>query len=215
MELRVKICGITQPEQGRAIAQLGATALGFICVPATPRYVTPQQIRAIVDHLPPLMPDRIGVFVDATLEDIQQIVTIGNLSGVQLHGSESPHFCHQLRNLLPNVEIIKALRVQSLTSLEQIRQYENDVDTFLLDAFHPQHHGGTGQTLNWHQLRNFNPGRSWFLAGGLNPGNIVQALESVQPCGIDLSSGVERSPGDKDLVQVARLFEQLRSRHQL
>jgi phosphoribosylanthranilate isomerase len=213
MELRVKICGITQPEQGHAIAQLGATALGFICVPDTPRYVTVLQIRAIIDQLPVLLPDRIGVFVDANLAAIHQVVTTANLSGVQLHGSESPQFCQQLRNLLPNVEIIKALRVKSQTSLEQVKQYENDVDTFLLDAFHPQHHGGTGQTLNWHQLQNFHPGRSWFLAGGLNPGNVVQALASVQPCGIDLSSGVERSPGDKDLVQVARLFEQLRSRH--
>ena len=211
--LRVKICGFTQPAQGRAIAHLGATALGFICVPQSPRYVTAEQIQAVVAQLPPQV-DRVGVFADATLTQIAEVVAIG-LSSVQLHGQESPQFCAELRSLLPDVEIIKALRVRSTKALEQAVDYERVVDTLLLDAYHPHLTGGTGQTLDWRSLQQFQPECPWFLAGGLSADNIVAALELVQPHGIDLSSGVERSPGDKDLAKVAQLFEQLRSLPQL
>ncbi len=228
--MRVKICGITQPDQGQAIAQLGATALGFICVPASPRYVKPDQIRAIVDHLPEdqlsalqqdlkpalkpgLKPgpkvDRIGVFTDADLDGIGETVAIAHLSAVQLHGTESPQFCQQLRQRLPNVEIIKALRIRDAAALDQAALYSEIVDTLLLDAYHPSLLGGTGKTLDWSSLQQFRPRCSWLLAGGLTPENVLEALHQVQPDGIDLSSGVERSPGDKDLGKVARLFQQL------
>lgn len=209
---RVKICGITQPEQGLAIAQLGATALGFICVKASPRYVEPEQIRQIGE---PLLaqshaPDRIGVFANAPLEEICQTVAIAHLTGVQLHGQEPPEFCQHLRQALPHVEIIKAFRIRATADLEQISAYQAVTDTVLLDAYHPHQLGGTGQTLDWQALQTFQPGCPWFLAGGLNPDNVLEALQQVSPNGIDLSSGVERSPGDKDLTRVAQLFEQLR-----
>lgn len=208
--MRIKICGITQPHQGCAIATLGATTLGFICVPASPRYVTPRQIRAVVAQLPENI-DRIGVFADTSLEEICQIIAVSQLTGVQLHGDESPGFCDRLRFLLPNVEIIKALRIRNLAALEQAEIYTTYVDTLLLDAYHPQQLGGTGKTLDWANLRQFQPSCPWFLAGGLTPDNISDALNQVQPSGIDLSSGVERAPGDKDLTKVAQLFEQLKS----
>ena len=207
--MRVKICGITQPQQGKAIATLGATALGFICVPASPRYVSPEQIWAIVEHLPEKI-DRIGVFANTSLEEIYQTVTAVELTSVQLHGDESPQFCHHLRQLLPNIEIIKALRVRPQVLEAAI--YSSWVDTLLLDAYHPQQLGGTGKTLDWITLQNFQPDCPWFLAGGLTPDNILEALSHVHPDGIDLSSGVERTPGDKDLAKVAHLFEQLRMR---
>lgn len=206
--MRIKICGITQPDQGRAIATLGATTLGFICVPASPRYVNPQQIRAVVDQLPEI--DSIGVFANTSLEDICQIVAISGLTGVQLHSDESPQFCHQLRSFLPKVEIIKALRIRNSQALAQADMYTNCVDTLLLDAYDPQQLGGTGKTLDWASLQQFQPSCPWLLAGGLTPNNILDALNKVQPQGIDLSSGVERAPGDKDLTKVAQLFEQLR-----
>jgi phosphoribosylanthranilate isomerase len=207
--MRIKICGITKPEQGKAIASLGATALGFICVPNTPRYVNSTQIRAAIAQLPATI-DRIGVFANTTLKDICQVVAATKLTGVQLHGDESPAFCHQLRSLLPDVEIIKALRIRDAQALEQATIYTTYVDSLLLDAFHPQHLGGTGQTLDWQTLQQFQSSLPWFLAGGLTPDNILAALTQLRPHGIDLSSGVERSPGDKDLDRVARLFEQLR-----
>lgn len=205
--MRVKICGITQPQQGKAIAALGATALGFICVPASPRYVSPKQIRAVVERLPKDI-DRVGVFANTSLAEICQTVTAVELTSVQLHGDETPDFCHHLRQLLPNVEIIKALRVRA-QALEQAAIYAGCVDTLLLDAYHPQQLGGTGKTLDWITLQEFQPSCPWLLAGGLTPDNILEALNHVHPNGIDLSSGVERAPGDKDLAKVAHLFEQL------
>ncbi|HAG81850.1 MAG TPA: phosphoribosylanthranilate isomerase [Cyanobacteria bacterium UBA12227] len=206
--MQVKICGITKPEQGQAIAQLGATALGFICVPASPRYVTPSQIRAVVDSLEVSI-NRVGVFADSRIEDICQVVSLGGLNAVQLHGSESLEFCIQLRQSLPGIEILKALRVKTPDSLNQAEIYANYVDTLLLDAYHPQQLGGTGQTLDWKTLQQFNPSCPWLLAGGLTPDNVIDALKIVQPSGIDLSSGVERSPGDKDLDKVALLLQRI------
>ncbi|MBE9233789.1 phosphoribosylanthranilate isomerase [Cuspidothrix issatschenkoi LEGE 03284] len=206
--MRVKICGITQPQQSIAIASLGATALGFICVPSSPRYVTIAQIQAAIAPLPPNI-DKIGVFANTTSSKICQVVQESGLTGVQLHGDETPEFCYQLRQSLSQVEIIKALRVRSLEHLQTTTNYTDYVDTLLLDAYHPQQLGGTGQTLDWQMLERFNPSLPWFLAGGLTPDNILTALSQTTPNGIDLSSGVEHSPGNKDLDQVALLFQNL------
>jgi phosphoribosylanthranilate isomerase len=206
IHMRVKICGITQPQQSVAIASLGATALGFICVPTSPRYVTSEQIQAAVAQLPANI-DKIGVFANASIPEIIQIVKSAGLTGVQLHADETPEFCCILRQSLPNIEIIKAFRIRSLENLIATANYTDHIDTILLDAYHPQQLGGTGQTLDWEMLEKFRPNCPWFLAGGLTPDNIVAALSQVKPDGIDLSSGVEIKPGDKDLNKVALLFE--------
>lgn len=214
--MRVKICGITSPQQGRSIAQMGATAIGFICVPQSPRYVTPERIREIVEHLPPGSPvDRVGVFANASIEEILRVVAIGQLNVVQLHSSESPQFCQQLRDACKNqfggIEFIKALRIRAAADLEQAESYQTHVETLLLDAYHPHVLGGTGQTIDWSSLQTFRPMCNWLLAGGLTPDNVGDALRLTRPDGIDLSSGVEHSPGQKDLQKVARLFASLRS----
>lgn len=208
--LRIKICGITKPEQGSAIVEMGATALGFICVPASKRYISPQQIKLISSQPSLLTIDRIGVFANTTIEEICQVAKQTNLTGIQLHGDESPKFCRSLRELLPNVEIIKALRVRSLEALKQVDHYSDDVDSLLLDAYDPQMLGGTGKTLDWQTLKEFSPSKPWFLAGGLTPDNVEVALKQINPSGIDLSSGVELAPGDKDLTKVAKLFDKLK-----
>lgn len=208
--MRVKICGITLPEQGVAIAREGATALGFICVPASPRYVTAEQIRRVISALPSGI-DRIGVFANTTADNICQVFAETGLSGVQLHGDESPEFCLQLRSgLPPGAEIIKALRVKNAATLSGWEAYRDVADTLLLDAYHPERLGGTGQQLDPAMLRDFRPSLPWLLAGGLTPDNVLEAVERSRCPGIDLSSGVERSPGDKDLTKVALLFEKLR-----
>lgn len=206
--MRVKICGITKPEQAIAIAELGATALGFICVPQSPRYIATEQIREIIAQLPANI-DKIGVFVGTAPDEIHSIVTHSGLTGVQLHGEESPAFCQQIRSLLPQVEVIKALRLKSHQALDMAEIYFAHVDTLLLDAYHPQQLGGTGKTLNWTELQQFEPPINWLLAGGLTADNILDALAQLHPQGIDLSSGVERAPGDKDLDKVAQLLQQL------
>jgi len=206
--MRIKICGITQPQQGKAIASFGATALGFICVPTSPRYVTIAQIQAVMEQLPERI-DKIGVFANTSIEKIIQTVADSGLTGVQLHGDEESEFCQRLRRSLPNVEILKALRIRSFEDIDKASSYTVCVDTLLLDAYHPQQLGGTGKTLDWTMLEQFSPSCPWFLAGGLTPDNIVEALGQVNPSGIDLSSGVERGPGDKHLDKVAQLFERL------
>ena len=208
--MRIKICGICQPDQGQAIAALGIKTLGFICVSSSPRYVTVKKVRQILEKLPPDI-QTIGVFADASLETIEQVVLETGFTGIQLHGNESPEFCRAVKQALPNREIIKALRIQSAESLQKAIAYYSVIDTLLLDAYHPQQLGGTGQTLPWNDLKNFQPPCPWLLAGGLNPDNVLTALDSLHPDGIDLSSGVERSPGDKDLEKVSQLLKTLKN----
>lgn len=208
--MRVKICGMTNLEQASAIAQLGVETLGFICVRQSPRYLPPDQIAAITPDLPPDTAS-IGVFANADLSEIISIVEETHLTGVQLHGQESPAFCQQLRSQLPDVELIKAIAVKNPASLKQTDTYAEWVDTLLLDAYDPKQLGGTGKSFNWDYLQSFTPPRPWLLAGGLTPNNIDQALTQAKPSGIDLSSGVERAPGDKNLDLVTKLLQVLRS----
>lgn len=206
--MRVKICGITQPDQGKAIAELGATTLGFICVERSPRFITPKNIQAVIQVLPKMI-GKIGVFANASLEEISQTLEQAELTGIQLHGDETLEFCDRLRQSFPNLELIKAVRVKTTEALDLAKTYTDHIDTLLLDAYHPEQLGGTGHTLDWESLQQFNPTCPWLLAGGLNPNNVLEALNLLKPDGIDLSSGVEHSPGDKDLTKVTQLFQVL------
>ncbi|MBD2328511.1 phosphoribosylanthranilate isomerase [Alkalinema sp. FACHB-956] len=209
--MRIKICGITMPEQGRAIAALGANALGFICVPQSPRYVTPAQIQAVGAELPETVA-RVGVFMNETIAAIGEIAKVAGLTSIQLHGNESTEDCDRLRELLPGVELIKAFRIRTIEDLDYTQIYEPHVDWLLLDAYHPTLGGGTGKTLDWQTLQTFRPKKPWLLAGGLTPQNVREALTLIQPQGIDLSSGVENQPGDKNLDLVQQLFQQVSDR---
>ncbi len=209
--MRVKICGITNLEQGRSIAKLGATDLGFICVSSSPRYVNNEQLAKLGPSLAPLV-NCVGVFADASTTTVMETTQIANFGSVQLHGQETFAYCQELRQQLGAIEIIKAWRIKSNEDLQVIDRYSQIVDTLLLDAYHPEALGGTGHTLDWSQLLEFRPTIPWLLAGGLKPGNVRSALSQLQPAGIDLSSGVEISPGYKDLEEVQRLFQVLGSR---
>lgn len=209
--MRIKICGITTVEQGLAIAKMGATDIGLICVPGSPRYLTLFKLQELVAQLADAA-NTVGVFADFSVTTIAHVVTLTNLATVQLHGTESIEFCQELRQALPETEIIKAWRVQTSSDLATIQTYSPVVDGLLLDAYHPDALGGTGHTIDWQQLSAFKPSIPWLLAGGLTPDNIGMALSQLQPDGIDLSSGVEVSPGQKNLDLVDRLFTNLRSR---
>jgi phosphoribosylanthranilate isomerase len=201
----VKICGITKLEQATEIAKMGISALGFICVPNTPRYVDPEQIQLITNMLPS-QTDRVGVFLDASMAEISKIVQSTGLNCVQLHGSESPEFCRVFKSTIPNVKLIKALRIRSQEILAQVDDYCAWVDIILLDAYDPNLAGGTGKTINWEMLKDFQSSCPWWLAGGLSPDNVAIALQHLQPDGIDVSSGVEISPGNKDSDRVRQLL---------
>ncbi len=206
--LFVKICGITRPDQAEAIAALGVSALGFIAVPNTPRYVPLSAMAGWVGSLPVL---RVGVFLDQDPDTIATWVEAAGFTAVQLHGQESPAVCQRLGELLPGIPRIKALRIRHSADLALASAYAECVEALLLDAYHPQQAGGTGQTLNWQDLASAQGSLPlpWLLAGGLNPSNIGQALSQLTPYGIDLSSGVETKPGEKDIGKVKHLLQQL------
>ena len=209
----IKICGLTKLDQAQAIAQMGVNAIGFICVPASPRYISASAIGQITTNLIGAESeisdlDLIGVFVNASIGEICQTVELGGLNAVQLHGDESPEFCIELRSHLAKmnipIKLIKAFRVKNQAGLAQAQLFSEVADALLLDAYDPQMAGGTGRTLDWQMLRDFAPNCDWWLAGGLSPDNVEQAIALVSPSGLDVSSGVERSAGDKDLDKVQK-----------
>lgn len=203
--MRLKICGLTDAAQAQAIAGLGVHALGFICVPGTPRYVDPTRLATLTRALPPFV-ERVGVFMDAPNETIRATVRLGGITAIQLHGEESPGQCARLGLELPGVSRIKALRIRGPQDLARVRAYHGAVDAVLLDAWHPERAGGTGLTINRHWLVDFEAGMPWILAGGLNPANLGEVLDYLHPGAVDLSSGVETRPGIKDLDKVARVL---------
>jgi phosphoribosylanthranilate isomerase len=214
----IKICGITKLDQAQAIVQMGVDALGFICVSSSPRYISPTAIGQITSSLLSVQPeiarlselDLIGVFLNSSISEISETVAIAGLNAVQLHGDESPEFCDQVRSHLstinPKIKLIKALRVKDQAGLEQAHLFSNVVDAILLDAYDPHMAGGTGKTLDWQMLRDFRPTCDWWLAGGLSPENVAEAIALVRPNGLDVSSGVERAAGDKDLTRVKKFI---------
>lgn len=206
--MRIKICGITNQQQAISIVSFGVDTLGFICVEKSPRYILPLDIKNIIQVLPSRI-SKIGVFVNEDINKIIGIVKETGLTGIQLHGDENPTLCAQLRELLPDIEIIKAFRYRNPDSLNLLDDYIPTINTILLDAFQEGVYGGTGKTLNWLQLENFRPSRPWLLAGGLNPDNVITAVKSVKCDGLDVSSGVEINPGDKDLDKIKLLLNKL------
>ncbi|MBE9221732.1 phosphoribosylanthranilate isomerase [Cyanobacterium stanieri LEGE 03274] len=208
--MRIKICGLTNVEEARAIASMGVDTIGFICVKDSPRYIPPFSIRAIVEKLPPQI-STIGVFVNASVSKIVDIVRETRLTGVQLHGEEDIAFCEQLRIILPSIEIIKAIRYKDAQSRQEAEKYIPVVDTLLIDTYQKGIHGGTGTTFNWDELRDYRPSRPWLVAGGVSPDNVITAFNTLQCDGIDLSSKVEVKPGQKDLEKIKQLIIKLES----
>jgi len=152
---------------------------------------------------------RIAVFVNADLSTIVDTWQTCFLTGIQLHGQESPEFCRQLRQHLPTAKLIKAIAVKSPADVEQALSYRSVVDVLLLDAYDPKIAGGTGKTIDWSILQDFRSQLQeicWWLAGGLHTGNVAQAIAAVQPRGVDVSSGVENSPGDKDMDKIRQFL---------
>lgn len=205
----VKICGLTQAAQAVAIARMGVTALGFICVPSSARYIAPSAIAKITQQLPEEVLT-VAVVANPTLEALQSLLHRSNVKALQLHGSESPAFCQQLRQQFPDVQLIKALRVKSQDTLQEIPAYIPHVNCLLLDAYHPQQLGGTGSPFDWQLLQGLRIDCPWWLAGGITPENCRQAIAQTRPHGIDVCSGVEVRPGIKDLTRVQALLQALR-----
>lgn len=199
------MCGITRPEDAVAAARLGVDALGFIFSPKSPRCVSLSGAQTIIARLPPLV-DRVGVFVDSSIEEIVACSTCG-LSLVQLHGKESPEFCREVKRALPCCGIIKAFRVGGESVAADFAPYGDCVDAFLLDTYVKGAPGGTGLTFDWSLIAGLQLARPLILAGGLTPENVGKAIKEVQPYAVDVNSGVETHPGVKDHCLVEQVME--------
>ena len=198
---KVKICGITNRADALAAAEFGADALGFVFYRKSPRYIEPERAREIIAQLGPFVIP-VGVFVNEERKKIKEIIDISGIEAVQLHGEESPFYCASFRG----VKVIKAFRVSDEFDPEKLNDYT--VDAFLLDAYSKAAYGGTGETFSWEMARRAKAFGRIILAGGLTPENVAQAIREVQPYAVDVSSGVEQSPGVKDREKMREFFEQ-------
>src|SRR5258706_2845645 len=201
---KIKICGITNEDDALFCAECGADFLGFIFVPASPRYVEPEKAGEIAARLRESghAPKLVGVFQDASADYIREICSVVGLDVVQLHGGESE-------------DEISALGIPAIKTLHVSETLPDAHATptaawLLFDTYDVQRSGGTGKRFEWSLIATYDRSKPFFLSGGLNPDNVVAAISLVRPDAIDVASGVEASPGVKDHANVARLFERVR-----
>lgn len=211
--VRIKICGITRPEDAALAAEAGADAVGLVFA-KSPRQVSTRQARDIVAALPPFV-SAVGVFVNARPTTILRIVETVGLSEVQLHGDEPPAFLAHLEGL----RAIKALRVRTREFLTQVHDFAGaGVGGILLDAYTPRARGGAGRPFDWDLVVQAREAGALdacppiVLAGGLSPQNVRAAIRAVRPWGVDVSSGVEHAPGIKNEELMERFVAAARDR---
>jgi phosphoribosylanthranilate isomerase len=208
MRTKLKICGITDLADARYLAGEGVDYLGFVQHEDSPRYVVPSLVSDMLEWL--YGPESVGVFVNKSAEEVNQIAATAGFDYVQLHGEESPETCRAIER-----PIIKAIRVRHDASSDQLRaimeRYDGLVEHFLLDTHNSSVWGGTGESFNWRLARELSTDYSIFLAGGIDAGNIERAVKTMRPFAIDLSSGVESAPGVKSFEKVDAFLDAFRA----
>jgi phosphoribosylanthranilate isomerase len=204
MSVKVKICGITNAADALVAVESGADALGFMFYEPSPRHVSIRQTAEIIRELPPFV-IKAGVFVDAPEDTVLRAIGDCGLTLLQFHGQETPEYCTQF-----GLMSMKAFRIRDAESLHALPNYTTDA--WLLDAFVPDKLGGTGEKFNWElAIEAKKLGRPIFLAGGLVPENVAEAVRMVQPFAVDVSSGVEAEPGKKDHAKVRSFISAAKS----
>ena len=201
---KVKICGFTNSENARDAAIAGVDAIGLVFYDKSPRNVDIQKAREIVAALPPFI-NRVGLFVNANPSFIDEVLCEVPLDTLQFHGDEEVVDCTQYQ-----MPFIKSLRVTSKTNLDQIAEYFSDASALLLDSYNPNSYGGTGEIFDW-SLARVKINLPIILAGGLNSENVSEAISQVNPYAVDASSGVESSPGMKDIDKILAFIQSVRS----
>lgn len=204
--VKVKVCGITNPEDARAAVAAGADALGFNFYTRSPRYLAPEAARQIISELPPAILC-VGVFVNEdSAATVARMAAASGVAAVQLHGDESPEYCAEL----VGQRVIKALRVGKDFAPEQATAYR--AESVLLDAYSASARGGTGETFDWELARRTREVvAQLYLAGGLTVENVADAIAAVQPYAVDVCSGVELEPGRKDGVRMRAFVSAVRA----
>ncbi|MCI5192020.1 MAG: phosphoribosylanthranilate isomerase [Candidatus Electrothrix sp. AU1_5] len=213
--IRIKMCGTTNAENALAAVEAGVDALGFIFYTKSPRAVDPNVAKVIIEQLPPFV-NTVGVFVDRKREEVEEIIRFCNLGYAQLHGQESPKYCERLARFTAPCQIIKALRVGKKLQAKDIRAYKaytKHVKGFLLDTYQQGIQGGTGHCFDWSLIQDLKLQRDIILAGGLDVENVHKALDAVKPSvyALDVNSGVETTPGQKDHNLIKEFIQQVRT----
>lgn len=199
MAVRVKICGLTRPEDVAAACAAGADAVGFVFYEKSPRYVAPARAAALARALPPFV-QAVGLFVDAAPDFIDAVLETVPLDLLQFHGDETPQACR-----LPGRPYLKAVRVNAETDLLEYAADFDDARGLLLDSYVPNVPGGTGERFDWALIPPNLP-LPVVLSGGLTPDNVAAAVHQVRPWAVDVSSGVEAAKGIKDPHKVAQFI---------
>ena len=197
----VKICGITSPHDAEMAVHYGASAIGMIFYQESPRYIYPDKVEEWISAIPERV-KKVGVFVNEKRKNIKTIVEKLNLNYIQLHGNESPEYCDKM--IRP---VIKAFHVGTDFDLAVLENFQ--VYAFLFDTYQKGKPGGTGRSFNWGLIASLKTDIPIILSGGLNPENINEGIETVQPSAVDVNSGIESEPGIKDNVKVEKLFNTL------
>jgi phosphoribosylanthranilate isomerase len=197
---QIKICGITNIEDASLAVACGADAIGFIFHPQSPRYVSPEIAKKIIKALPDGI-TKVGVFVDHEPLEVKEILAFCGLDMVQLHGAESPAYCRQF----PRSQVIKAISPRTVDDLAKVREFP--VKAILVDAYDPARRGGTGERADWGLAAKVKEQHPLILAGGLSMANIQEAIERCSPHAVDVNSGVEIAPGQKDHTKVKEIIE--------
>lgn len=198
MTLRIKICGITRPEDALAAAAAGADAVGLVFYADSPRHVDLTQAQAVVRVLPPFV-SAVGLFVNAAADEISAVLQRVPLDVLQFHGDEPAAFCRRFHR-----PYIKAVRVRHAADIPAAVDDYPDARALLFDAHHPDYYGGTGACFDWSWLPE-KINRPWILAGGLNADNVAEAVRVSGAVALDVSGGVERAKGIKDAQKIAAL----------
>ncbi|MEO8326775.1 MAG: phosphoribosylanthranilate isomerase [Nitrospirota bacterium] len=206
MSLKIKICGITNQEDADIAVREGADALGFVFYAQSPRYVQPAIAQHIIANLPPFVVP-VGVFVNHDLDMVKRLFDDCGLGLAQLHGDESLGFCESLQR-----PVIRAIRLRDRSSYLALAEWKGrmGVRGFIVDAFSDTAYGGTGHTTDWSLAGEVAKAVPMLLAGGLTPENVQDAIRQVQPYGVDVSSGVEQSPGRKDPAKIREFIQSVR-----
>jgi phosphoribosylanthranilate isomerase len=199
---RVKICGITRVQDALRCAELGADAIGCVFYPKSPRHLSRDQARDICAATPDHV-KTVGVFVDETFSSIMGYVEYCHLSTVQLHGKEPPELVRRLRR--ENIRVLKALFADGYPTFDDAPKYP--ASAFLVECGRGKHPGGNALAWNWEAAKNFGKEYPLILAGGLDPENVVPAVQMSAPWAVDVSSGVESAPGRKDFNKVAAFLK--------
>ena len=209
----IKICGLTKTSQARSIAEFKINAIGVIGVKNSPRFVPEEECIKIFNEVEKVSSNIEKVLVIAD-EKLEEVKCINNRSTppsvIQLHGNESVDYCRELKNEFPAIKIWKAFRLKAINDLENISQYEKNIDAILIDAWDEKSLGGTGNRIPIELLLNKTFKAPWILAGGISAEIIPEIFSKLRPDGIDASSRLEISPGIKDIKKVASLVREIR-----